>query len=133
MHLSPAEHRAFYNRLRFTLNVTRADMVKAGYSPSVRLFEAGPCGTPIVSDDWKGLDRFFMPAEEILLARNAKETLAFLRDIPEDDRIAIGRRARARVLCAHTADRRAIEFEEYVAEARGAARPSTPAPQARIA
>ena len=133
MHLSPAEHRVFYNRLRFTLNVTRADMVKAGYSPSVRLFEAGACGTPIVSDDWKGLDRFFMPGEEILLARNAKETLAFLRDIPEDDRIAIGRRARARVLCAHTADRRAIEFEEYVAEARGSARPSTPAPQARIA
>jgi spore maturation protein CgeB len=133
MHLSPREHRAFYNRLRFTLNVTRADMIKAGYSPSVRLFEAGACGTPIISDDWKGLDRFFMPGEEILLARNDKEALAFLRDIPERDRLEIGGRARARVLLGHTAARRAIEFEEYVAEAGGARRPSPPATQARIA
>ncbi len=59
LHLSPAKHRAFYNAQKFTLNITRADMVEAGYSPSVRLFEAAACGTPIISDDWEGLDAFF--------------------------------------------------------------------------
>ena len=116
-HLAPAEHRAFYNAMRFTLNVTRADMVRAGYSPSVRLFEAAACGTPIISDDWKGLDRLFIPAVEILISRNARETLTYLRELSEEDRRAIGARARARVLGAHTARHRAIELESYAAEA----------------
>src|SRR3954468_16814351 len=58
-HLPPSEHRAFYTRQRFTLNVTRRDMIVAGYSPSVRLFEAAACGTPIISDRWPGLETFF--------------------------------------------------------------------------
>jgi spore maturation protein CgeB len=53
-HVPPAQHRSFYNRQRFTLNLTRADMALAGWSPSVRLFEAAACGTPIVSDRWEG-------------------------------------------------------------------------------
>jgi spore maturation protein CgeB len=118
MHLSPAEHRGFYNRLRYTLNVTRSDMVNAGYSPSVRLFEAAACGTPIISDQWTGLDRFLTPAVEILLSRNAKETLGYLREIPEPDRIAIGECARARVLSSHTALHRAAELEQFVGEVR---------------
>ena len=60
-HLPPPEHRAFYNAQRFTLNVTRADMIRAGYSPSVRLFEAAACGTPIISDVWAGLDTLLRP------------------------------------------------------------------------
>ena len=119
-HLAPARHRTFYNQARYTLNVTRRDMVKAGYSPSVRLFEAAACGSVIISDDWKGLDRFFTPAVEILLSRNARDTCGYLRDIPEQDRRQIGARARARVLAAHTAEHRARELEEFVDEVRGA-------------
>ena len=117
MHLAPADHRAFYNATRFTLNVTRADMVKAGYSPSVRLFEAAACATPIISDAWAGLDRLFTPAAEILISTNARDTLAYLRDLGDDDRRAIGERARQRVLGAHTSRHRAIELETYAAEA----------------
>jgi spore maturation protein CgeB len=124
-HLSPSEHRRFYNRLRYTLNVTRRDMVRAGYSPSVRLFEAAACGTPIISDYWKGLDRFFTPAVEILLSRNAAETLAYLHEISDADRREIGRRARERVLGAHTAAHRACELEGYVREAGHGAGAST--------
>lgn len=51
-HLPPPDHCAFYNAPRFTLNVTRADMRAAGFSPSVRLFEAAACATPIISDCW---------------------------------------------------------------------------------
>ena len=112
-HLEPAKHRAFYNAQRFTLNVTRSDMVAAGWSPSVRLFEAAACGTPILSDTWPGLESFFRIGVEILTVRNACDVLQYLRDIPEPERRALGQRARARVLREHTAARRAEELEGY--------------------
>jgi spore maturation protein CgeB len=112
-HLPPARHRAFYNAQRFTLNVTRADMVAAGYSPSVRLFEAAACGTPIVSDWWAGLDTLFEPGREVLIARTAEDTLRYVHELGEDERRAIGASARARVLAEHTAAHRAAELEGY--------------------
>jgi spore maturation protein CgeB len=115
-HLSPRRHRAFYNAQRFTLNITRANMINAGYSPSVRFFEAAACGTPIVSDYWKGLETFFRPGEEILVAKSADETLRYLRDLSETQRAGIAQRARARVLASHTARDRARELEAYVLE-----------------
>jgi spore maturation protein CgeB len=116
-HLPPAEHRAFYNSQRFTLNITRADMIRAGYSPSVRLFEAAACGVPIISDYWDGLDSYFKFGSEILVARSPEDTLRYLRDIAEDERRAIGERARQRVLNSHTAAHRAQELESYAKEA----------------
>jgi spore maturation protein CgeB len=115
-HLSPAEHRAFYCAQRFTLNVTRADMIAAGWSPSVRLFEAAACGTPIVSDDWPGLDELFAPGREILVAHSTDDVLGMLRDLSEPERRTIGARARARVLASHTAAHRALELEAYASE-----------------
>jgi spore maturation protein CgeB len=117
-HLPPAEHRRFYNLQRYTLNVTRADMVRAGYAPSVRLFEAAACATPIISDWWNGLEQFLRPGREILIARSAAESLRHLREVDEDERHKLGRRARARVLAQHTAAHRAEELEECVREAR---------------
>ncbi|RYZ05062.1 MAG: glycosyltransferase [Comamonadaceae bacterium] len=113
-HLPPAEHRAFYNRQRFTLNVTRADMIAAGWSPSVRLFEAAACGTPIISDRWAGIESLFVPGEEIFLADSGDEVLRLLRDLPEDERRRVGERARQRVLAEHTAAHRAAELEAHV-------------------
>ena len=69
--LPQSEHRDFYCAQRFTLNVMRQETVLAGYSPGVRLFEAAACGVPIISDAWSGLEGFFVPDEEILLARTA--------------------------------------------------------------
>jgi spore maturation protein CgeB len=113
-HLPPAEHRRFYNEQSFTLNITRADMVRAGYSPSVRLFEAAACGVPIISDAWDGLGAFFELGEEILVARSAEDTLRVLQETRESDRQQIGQCARARVLSAHTAAHRAAELEAHV-------------------
>jgi spore maturation protein CgeB len=112
-HLPPMEHRAFYNSQRFTLNVTRADMIRAGYSPSVRLFEAAACATPIISDYWEGLESFFRIGEELVVARSAEETLTCLRRTSEKERRQIGERARQRVLRQHSAARRAEELEQY--------------------
>jgi len=113
-HLAPSEHRRFYAGQRFTLNVTRADMCEAGYSPSVRLFEAAACGTPTITDSWPGLETIFDPQEEILVSRSTDQTLAFLRDMDEQRRRSIAYKARQRVLCNHTADHRAAEFERHV-------------------
>lgn len=115
MHLPPAEHRDFYNAQRFTLNVTRAAMIRAGWSPSVRLFEAAACGVPIISDWWDGLDTLFEPDREILIAETAKDVLGYLR-MPDEDRKRIATRARTRVLEEHTAAHRARELETCIEE-----------------
>lgn len=117
-HVPPGAHRAFYGSLRFTLNVTRRDMIESGHSPSVRLFEAAACGTPIISDVWNGIEELFDPGTEILLARTSEEVLAILRELPEAERRAIADRARARVLSNHTALHRARQLEAYVRELR---------------
>jgi spore maturation protein CgeB len=117
-HLPPAEHRKFYNAQRFALNVTRAEMIRAGWSPSVRLFEAAACGVPIISDAWAGLDALFEPGQEILIAKSTDDVLGYLHDIGDDQRRAIGERARRRVMTGHTAAHRAKELEGYVAECR---------------
>lgn len=115
-HLPPSAHNDFYNRQRFTLNLTRADMIQAGYSPSVRLFEAAACGTPIISDYWAGLDTIFAIGEEILVARCSAEVIGYLHDLSEGERQEIGARARTNVLAHHTATERAKALESYVAE-----------------
>ncbi len=121
-HLPPAEHAAFYSASRFTLNVTRADMVAAGWSPSVRLFEAAACGTPIISDVWEGLDELLEPGRDILLARCADDVLHALDGLPERDRQALGDAGRRRVLAEHDAKRRAMQLEAYLSESRATAR-----------
>lgn len=113
-HLEPARHRAFYTSQRFALNLTRADMVAAGWSPSVRLFEAAACGVPVISDAWPGIEAFFTPGEEIVLAHEPSQVLKWLRDTPESRRHALGAAARQRVLAEHTAAHRARTLERYI-------------------
>jgi spore maturation protein CgeB len=113
-HLNPGEHRKFYNGQRFTLNVTRAAMVRAGFSPSVRLFEAAACGTPIISDEWAGLETLFEPGVEILIAKSSRQVVEILQGMPETERREIGQRARRRVLAEHTASHRAAELEAII-------------------
>jgi spore maturation protein CgeB len=111
-HLPPADHPAFYSASRYTLNVTRADMMAAGWSPSVRLFEAAACGTAIISDVWPGLSDLFAPNREILFADKGEQIIAYL----DEDR-PVGPAGRARILAAHGADTRARELESHLSEA----------------
>lgn len=119
VHLAPTDHRAFYSQQKFTLNITRTDMKKVGYSPSVRLFEAAACGTPIISDYWDGLNSIFEIGKEILVARSTRETMAILSELSAKDRSNIGQRARERILTEHTAAHRALDLESYVGELTG--------------
>jgi spore maturation protein CgeB len=112
-HLPPALHRKFYNEQRFTLNITRKDMIRMGHSPSVRLFEAAACAIPVISDYWDGLNDFFNFGTEILVSYSPHKTIDFLKNISEEERREIGQNARKRVLEAHTGQKRALELEKY--------------------
>jgi spore maturation protein CgeB len=114
-HLPPPEHPGFYCAQDFTLSVTRAEMRRAGWSPSVRLFEAGACGVPVITDPWAGVDVLFRPSYDILVARNVQDVLRILRETTPAERDAIGSRLRERVLALHTAAHRAEELEALAA------------------
>lgn len=109
-HLPPAGHASFYSQQRFTLNVTRRDMIAAGWSPSVRLFEAAACGTPIISDAWPGLDTLFPLGEAILIGNRCEDVTDALSQLSDSDRRNIGLAALRRVLAGHTGRARAAEL-----------------------
>ena len=113
-HVAPGEHPAFYAGQRFTLNVTRAEMCRAGWSPSVRLFEAAACGVPIISDPWPGLEHLFVDGEQILVAHSSEDVIRLLDEVGEAQRLRIASSARDRVLAEHTATRRVEQLEREV-------------------
>ncbi|HVZ33457.1 MAG TPA: glycosyltransferase, partial [Polyangiaceae bacterium] len=105
-HLPPAEHAAFFCSSRWTLNLTRDTMARLGHCPSGRLFEAAACGTPLLSDEFEGLELFFEPGSEIEIVRNRADVLRALAASPRELE-ARAERARRRVLAEHTAASRA--------------------------
>ena len=119
-HLPPSEHAEFYAASRFTLNVTRADMIAAGWSPSVRLFEAAACAVPVISDRWEGIDSLFSPGSEILLADSSETAVRILTGTKAAEATAIGAAARRRVMNGHTAADRAAELEMHLSDAAAA-------------
>ena len=92
-------------------------MRSLGFSPSVRLFEAAACGTPIISDRWPGIETIFTPSSEILLAAGPGEVVQILRELPEEKRLSIAEQARRRIVRDHTPDHRARQLETYYLEA----------------
>lgn len=108
-HLPPSEHAPFFASSRLTLNVTRRAMAEMGWCPSGRLFEAAACGAPLLSDDWPGLGDFFVPGEEILIARDGQDALAAL-EAGDAELQRMARRAHERTMDQHTSDKRAREL-----------------------
>ncbi|MEX2574532.1 MAG: glycosyltransferase [Balneolaceae bacterium] len=115
-HLPPGKHCRFYNRQRFTLNVTRHAMIDAGFSPSVRLFEAAACAVPVISDAWDGLETFFEPDREILIATSTNDVTEYLESCSDGERDQIGRRAREKILGEHSSRVRARQLVRYIGE-----------------
>ncbi|HEX8789303.1 MAG TPA: glycosyltransferase [Polyangiaceae bacterium] len=114
-HVPPAEHPAFFSSAGLSLNVTRRAMARWGWCPPARLFEAAACGAPQVTDAWEGLEAFFEPGAEVLVAKSADDVLAALsRTRAEMQQLA--RRARERTLDEHTADARARTLVDLVTE-----------------
>jgi spore maturation protein CgeB len=116
-HLSPLCHPEFYSSSRFTLNLTRRDMAIAGYSPSIRLFEAAACATTIISDNWPGLDSFFATGTEILIPTGSGDVIRYVTELSDSELRQIGSSAQERVLAEHTNAHRAAEFESAIEDA----------------
>jgi spore maturation protein CgeB len=112
-HVAPPDHGAFFASSSMTLNITRAAMAKYGHCPSGRLFEAAACGVPILTDYFTGLEQFFEPGQELLVAANCEQAIDALR-APAVDRQRMAERARSRALDEHTAGARIRDFERIV-------------------
>jgi spore maturation protein CgeB len=127
-HLEPALHPAFFCSSPLTVNVTRPEMAALGHCPSPRLFEAAACGVPVLSDWFEGLDAFFEPGEEILVARSADEAAEAVA-APRALLAAVGQRARERALAEHTAGARARQLVAFCEAAVRAPSPHPSPPQ----
>jgi spore maturation protein CgeB len=112
-HVPPPEHPAFYSSSKATLNVTRSAMASFGYCPSGRLFEAAACGTPVISDSWEGLDEFFEPGRQILVASSADDVVNAI-ELGDEELRRVGKAARDKVFSAHTADHRSLELLQWL-------------------
>ncbi|MCJ8164472.1 glycosyltransferase [Pontibacter sp. E15-1] len=114
--LQTADHRKFYNSLRFALHITGPEALPGTYAPSASLLEAAACGTPIIANYWEGLEDVLAIDSEILVSRSSKETIQYLREISKSERKLIGERARKKILSRHTPARRAKELIGYAEE-----------------
>lgn len=108
-HLEPHRHPGFFGANRVTLSISRQAMLDWGYTPSGRLFEATACGTPLLTDAFPGLQDFFDPGAEVLVARTADDALAAL-DLSDAELERTGRAGRERTLAEHTGTARAQQL-----------------------
>jgi spore maturation protein CgeB len=127
-HVPPQDHAAFFSSARMSLNVTRGAMAAMGWCPSARLFEAAACAAPIITDAWEGLDAFFQPDLEVIVARETADVLAAL-DLGDEDCRRIGLAARERTLACHTGLQRARDLEAAFASVLASTHALCPEPQ----
>jgi spore maturation protein CgeB len=119
-HLPPSMHPAFFCSGRATLNVTRGVMAEYGFCPSGRLFEAAACGVPLLTDDWEGLDSFFVPEREILRVSSSVDVINAL-SLSDNELRAIANAARERTLAEHSGNCRVEQLEKICESVRSPA------------
>jgi len=117
-HVSTCDHNRVNCSARMVLNLNRDSMAGVGFSPPTRIFEAAGAGACVVTDRWSGIERFFAPDCEILVAASAEEIVHHLRSCSAEQGRAIGDRMRKRALREHTYKLRAAEFDAIVARER---------------
>jgi spore maturation protein CgeB len=110
-HVGTADHNRVNCSARIVLNINRDSMAGVGFSPPTRVFEAAGTGACLITDYWKGIETFFEPGCEILVANNAEEIVRHLRETTAAQARQIGERMRYRALRDHTYSLRAKEFD----------------------
>jgi spore maturation protein CgeB len=113
-HVYTADHNAFNCTPRMVLNISRASMARYGYSPATRVFEAAGAAACLVTDAWQGVETFFEPNEEILVARNGDEVAAQVVELTPERARYIGAAAYRRALAEHTYAHRAAQFDQIL-------------------
>jgi spore maturation protein CgeB len=118
-HLSTNDHNAFNSSPLAVLNVARDSMAAVGFSPATRVFEAAGAGACLITDAWEGIELFLEPDEEVLVARDGQDVRDHLAALTPERARAIGTRARARILAAHTYDKRALDLQTHLTRRMG--------------
>jgi spore maturation protein CgeB len=108
-HIGTADHNAFNTSSLAVLNVARDSMADVGYSPATRVFEAAGAAACLITDAWEGVELFFQPDEELLVARDGQDVTEHLAALTPARARAIGEAARQRALADHSYARRAAE------------------------
>jgi spore maturation protein CgeB len=110
-HVYTADHNAFNCTPRAVLNVSRESMARYGFSPATRVFEAAGAAACLITDAWEGLETFFAPAEEVLVAHDGDEVAEHVRTLDASRAREIGQAAYRRVLAEHTYAHRAAQVD----------------------
>ena len=113
-HVYTTDHNAFNCTPRAVLNISRASMARYGFSPATRVFEAAGAAACLITDAWQGIEKFFEPGEEILVAHSGDEVAAHLVDLTPERAREIGQAAYRRVLAQHTYAQRAAQLDEIL-------------------
>ncbi len=116
-HVYTREHNAFNATPRAVLNIARDSMAEIGFSPATRVFEAAGAAACIITDAWEGIDLFFAPGEEILVARDGKDVADILGALTPEYARAIGQAALRRARADHTYARRGAEVDAVLKQA----------------
>ena len=115
-HVYTRDHNAFNCSPRAVLNISRESMARYGFSPATRVFEAAGAGACLITDYWEGIEQFFAPDEEILVAHNGADVAEIIGNLSAERARQIGQRALHRVLSEHTYAHRAAQLEAVLGE-----------------
>jgi spore maturation protein CgeB len=118
-HVFTKDHNAFNSSPDAVLNISRESMANYGYSPATRVFEAAGAGACIITDYWEGIDYFFEPGKEILIAKDGDEVKDILIDLKKSFSKEIGNAAYKRVIADHTYTERANKLNLILNETLG--------------
>lgn len=115
-HIYTRDHNTVNASADCVLNISRSSMARFGFSPATRVFEAAGAGACIITDAWRGVEHFFVPGEEILVAESGADVDRLLYDMSPRQARSVGRAALERVRAQHSYRQRAAETEALLEE-----------------
>ena len=130
-HVGTANHNVINSSARMVLNINRDSMAKVGFSPPTRIFEAAGAAACLITDAWTGIEEFFLPGQEILVAPSAEDIVPYLREIGPGDARRIGDAMRKKALRVHTYQQRANQVDAVLRACRVGA-PETSRHQSQV-
>lgn len=117
-HVGTADHNVVNCSARMVLNINRDSMAGIGFSPPTRVFEVAGAGACLITDEWPGIDQFFLPGEEILTASSTDDVVRALRTHGAEKTRTIGAAMRVRALREHTYALRGKEVDGILSGVR---------------
>ena len=114
-HVATDDHNAFNSSALAVLNISRDSMARYGFSPATRVFEAAGARACLITDAWEGIETFFEPEREILVAHSGAEVAGIVRSLSPQSARKIGEAAYTRALSDHTYEQRAVEVDTILA------------------